>query len=136
MALPENILFFDGVCNLCNGLVRFIIRHDHKRKIMFAPLQSEIAVNILSETDPGLLNIDSVVYVTRSGHFTRSDAILHMLRDMGGGWKTFFGFIIIPRFIRDSIYNMIARNRYRFFGKKDSCMIPTSDVKDRFLGFS
>lgn len=136
MDRSDNILLFDGVCNLCNGLVRFIIKHDHKRKIMFAPLQSDTAVRLLRETDPALLNIDSVVYVIRSGHFIRSDAILYMLRDLGGVWKTFFTLIVIPRFIRDFFYNLIARNRYRMFGKKDSCMIPTPDVKERFLGFS
>lgn len=136
MVPNDNILLFDGVCNLCNGLVRFIIKHDHKRKIRFAPLQSDAAVNILGETDPELLNIDSVVYVTRSGHFTRSDAILHMLRDMEGGWKIFYAFIFIPRFLRDYIYKVVATNRYRIFGKRDSCMIPSPDVKERFLGFS
>lgn len=136
MAPNKNIMFFDGVCNLCNGLVRFIIKHDHQHKIRFAPLQSDTAASLLREKNPGLLNIDSVVYFSEEGHFTRSDAILQMLKDLGGGWKIFYAFIIIPRFIRDYIYNVIAANRYRMFGKRDSCMVPATDVKDRFLGFS
>lgn len=136
MAPFDNIVFFDGVCNLCNGLVIFIIKHDHKRRIRFAPLQSDIAGKLLSETNPELLNIDSVIYITGSKNFTGSDAILHMLRDMGGGWKIFYAFKVIPRFIRDYIYNVIAANRYGMFGKRDSCMIPGPGVKERFLGFS
>lgn len=136
MVQSENIMFFDGVCNLCNGLVRFIIKHDHKRRIRFAPLQSDIAGKLLREKDPALVRIDSVIYFTPSGFYVRSEAILHMLKDLGGGWKIFYAFIIIPRIIRDYIYNIIASNRYRIFGKRDRCMVPTPEVKERFLGFS
>lgn len=127
-----HILLFDGVCNLCNGLVKFIIRHDREKKIEFAPLQSRYA-ELVRIYNPGIEGSDSVIYLTDGRYFMRSTAILKLLRDMGKGWKLFYGLIIIPRFIRDYIYNLIARNRYRIFGKRESCMVPTPEIKDRFL---
>lgn len=131
MEQPEKILFFDGVCNLCNGLVKFVIRHDHNAAIRFAPLQSQGAADLLCRNN--ITGSDSVIYLTEGGFFIKSSAILRMFRDMGGAWRLLYGFIIVPRFIRDFIYDVVARNRYRIFGRRESCMVPTPDVKERFL---
>lgn len=131
MEKHERILFFDGVCNLCNGLVRFVIKHDRHIRIKFAPLQSDIAGKILTEYD--VIKTDSVIYLSGDRIFYRSEAILRMFLDMGGAWKLLYGFIVLPRFLRDFIYDLIARNRYRIFGRRESCMVPTPDVKGRFL---
>lgn len=131
--LPGNIVLFDGVCNLCNGLVKFIIRHDTSGKIKFAPLQSDIATELISGRVGGFFDADGIVYISGERYFNRSTAILHILKDMGKAWKAFYGFIIIPRFMRDALYNIVARNRYYIFGKRNSCMVPTPDIRDRFL---
>lgn len=131
MALHERILFFDGVCNLCNGLVRFIIKHDRRARIKFAPLQSDLARRMLSSYC--IAQPDSVIYLTEGKCLTKSSAILRMFHDMEGGWKILYGFVVLPRFLRDFIYDVIARYRYRIFGRRESCMIPSPGVKDRFL---
>jgi len=128
----KRILLFDGVCNLCNGLVKFIIRHDPEGKIKFAPLQSEYATSFLRDTYH-TVNPDSVVYVSGDRYYLRSAAILQLLKDMGRGWKLLYGFTIIPRFMRDFIYDLIARSRYRIFGKRESCMIPSPEIRQRFI---
>jgi len=133
MITSGSILLFDGVCNLCNSLVRFIIRRDHRAGIKFAPLQSMAGCSLLSQLRIFSTDSDSVVYITGDKHFLQSSAILHLLKDMGGFWKLFYCFIIVPPVIRDSIYNFIAKNRYRRFGRTDICMVPSSDIIERFL---
>jgi predicted DCC family thiol-disulfide oxidoreductase YuxK len=113
--------------------VKFIIRHDKRKSIYFAPLQSEAAKKLLSQRDENLMNIDSVVYFKCDAHYIKSRAILHLLKDIGGIWKIFYPLIFIPVFISDSIYDIIAANRFRIFGKRDSCMIPSPDNKERFI---
>lgn len=130
MARPDKIVLFDGVCNLCNGLVKFIIRHDRRGVVRFSSLQSQFARTILNEKS---LETDSVIYLTQGKALIRSDAILHMFRDMGGLWKLLYGFIVVPKFIRDFFYDLVARHRYRIFGKRETCMVPTPDMKERFL---
>lgn len=130
MARPDKIVLFDGVCNLCNGLVKFIIRHDRRGVVRFSSLQSHFARTILNEKS---LETDSVIYLTEEKALIRSDAILYMFRDMGGLWKLLYGFIVVPKFIRDFFYDLVARNRYRIFGKRETCMVPTPDMKERFL---
>lgn len=130
---PDQILLFDGVCNLCNSLVRFIIRHDRIARIKFSPVQSMAGCALLSQYKISADDTDSVVYISDSKIFLRSSAVLHLLRDIGGGWKLFYWFIIIPRFVRDFFYNLIAKNRYRIFGRRDICMVPSDNFKNRFL---
>jgi predicted DCC family thiol-disulfide oxidoreductase YuxK len=129
----SHILLFDGVCNLCNKLVMFIIRTDRREKIVFAALQSESGKSLMEDCSLTKTNIDSVVYITDRKLFIKSDAILHLLKDIGNGWKLFFGLIIVPHFIRDFLYDLVARSRYRIFGKRDVCMIPSPDIIYRFL---
>lgn len=133
MGTSDSILLFDGVCNLCNRVIRFVIRRDKSDNIRFAPLQSEVSAELLLKfnIDPG--KTDSVVYLARGKVYLKSSAVLHLLKDIGGGWKILFGLIIIPRFIRDFFYELIAKNRYRLFGKKDHCMVPSEEVKLKFL---
>jgi predicted DCC family thiol-disulfide oxidoreductase YuxK len=127
------LILFDGVCNLCNGVVQFIVRRDPKAKFKFASLQSEVGRSLLRQfnIDPDLLH--SFVVIDNEVAFQRSDAVLCIANHLGGWWKILKPFNILPKFFRDAIYNMIAKNRYKFFGKKDSCMVPTPELKERFV---
>lgn len=128
-----NIILFDGVCNLCNNFVQFIIRWDRRGIFKFAPIQSKVGKSLLSHFNIQPGDIDSVVYIRGDKCFIRSDAVLHALKDLKGIWMMFFVLIIIPRFLRNLIYNAIAKSRYRLFGKRENCMIPSEDIKHRFL---
>ncbi|HLN20127.1 MAG TPA: thiol-disulfide oxidoreductase DCC family protein [Bacteroidales bacterium] len=131
---PEpDILFFDGVCNLCNGLVKFIIRHDRKGTVMFSSLQSEAASKFLSRYSFNGKIPDSVIFLSGNRIYLKSSAILQLLKVTGGLLRLFYIFRIVPRFIRDFVYDFVARNRYRVFGKRNECMIPGPDVRKRFL---
>ncbi|GAB5551591.1 MAG: DUF393 domain-containing protein [Saprospiraceae bacterium] len=133
MAQIHPVLLFDGVCNLCDASVQRVIKADQKGLFRFASLQSEAAQDILSGADLSDHQLKSVVLFHQGKLYTHSDAILETARLLGGTWTLAYIFKIIPRFIRDGIYNWIARNRYRWFGKKDQCMIPTPELKSRFL---
>lgn len=133
MITSSHILLFDGVCNLCNSLVRFIIKKDRDAKIKFTPLQSVSGNSLLKKINISASVTDSVIYITGDEFFLKSSALLHLLKDLGGVWKLFYGFIIIPLFIRDFFYNIIAKNRYKIFGKTDKCMVPASDHRERFV---
>jgi predicted DCC family thiol-disulfide oxidoreductase YuxK len=122
MKTQKLVLLFDGDCNLCDSLVRFIIMHDRSKEIMFLPLDSVTGRSFLRKVGISEDYLKSVVYLKENKFYTRSTAILTILYDLGGGWRFFYGFIIIPEFIRDIFYNIIVRIRYRIFGKKVSCM--------------
>lgn len=128
----NHIILFDGVCNLCNSSVQFIIRHDPDKIYKFASLQSDFAQSFLKELHYKFLP-DSILYLEDGKVYDRSTAALKINRHLSKPWNYTYFLIIIPRFIRDAIYDMIAKYRYSWFGKNDSCMIPTSDLKDRFL---
>lgn len=130
---PCPILLFDGVCNLCNGLVVFIIRRDKNARIKFTPLQSPAGETILIGHSLAFREMNSIVLLDGSKLYKKSSAVLHLLKTLGGGWCLFYGFIIIPGFIRDFFYDLIAKNRYRIFGKTDVCMVPSPDFSDRFI---
>jgi predicted DCC family thiol-disulfide oxidoreductase YuxK len=127
------IILFDGVCNLCNSSVQFVIKHDKEAKFKFASLQSESGQALLKKFNLPLDQFNSFIYVRGDQVIQRSSGALNVLRDLGGFWKLMYGFIIVPPFIRNFVYDYIAKNRYRFFGKRESCMIPTPDLKRRFL---
>lgn len=127
------VLLFDGVCNLCSASVQTVIRFDKQKKFLFASLQSDAARELLRDSGLREDHLDSVVLYYKGTFYTHSDAALHAARLMGGGWTLVYGFIVLPKFVRDGIYNWIARNRYRWFGKKDECWLPTPDLKARFL---
>ena len=128
------IILFDGVCNLCNSAVNFVIDRDKNSRFKFASLQSDEGISLLKKY--GLLDesgVQSIVLLEKGKAYQKSDAALRISKKMDSAWPLFFLFIIIPRFIRDAVYNVIARNRYKWFGKLDSCRIPTPDLSHRFL---
>lgn len=135
--IPKNkkIILFDGVCNLCNGAVLFIIKRDDKDVFRFAALQSEVGQRLTSERNIDTEKIDSIILVDPGvAYFTRSTAALEIAKEFGGIWVLLRPFeYILPESLRDGIYNFIARNRYKWFGKKESCMIPTPELKAKFL---
>ena len=129
----EIIVLFDGVCNLCNGFVNFIIKQDKKAIIKFATLQSEIAKEILKVHHINQLELNSVIVLIDDKIYTKSSAALMILKELGGVWKMFFAFYIIPKFIRDFFYNIVAKYRYVLFGKKEICIIPSQEIVNRFI---
>ena len=126
------IVFFDGVCNLCNAAVRFIIKRDPRGYFRFASLQSEAAARMLPP-DCREKAGDSIILLEDGDCYGTSTAALRIARRLRAPWPLLYGAALIPRFIRDPIYRWIARNRYRWFGKKDSCPLPTPELKGRFL---
>ena len=121
------IVLFDGLCNLCNGSVQFIIRHDKKNKFVFASLQSEVAKKLLNEIQfPS--SLETIVLIKGHKHFEKSDAVLEIAKNLSGLWPMIYGFKIIPRFLRDVLYNWIAKNRYTWFGKRESCLAPSPEL--------
>jgi predicted DCC family thiol-disulfide oxidoreductase YuxK len=127
-------LLFDGVCNLCNGWVDFVIRRDPRGNIRFAALQSPAGEEVLHDIDLSADYLDSLVLVETDGRIlTASSAVLTALRKMKWPWPLFFALVIVPKPIRDFIYRQIARSRYRWFGKRDTCRVPTPEEEARFL---
>lgn len=128
------IVFFDGVCNLCNRSVQFILRHDRSRRFRFASLQSEAGMRAQAEMkNMGMHGQDSVILYNKGKYYTQSSAVIRIGVLLGGIWFLAASGWLLPRFVRNGIYRWIARNRYRWFGKKDSCMVPAPGLKERFL---
>ena len=127
------IILFDGVCNFCNGSVNFIIERDKKSYFKFAPLQSEIGQKLLDEYKIDKTQTDSVVLIENGEAFVRTTAALRIARKLSGAWKLFYAFIIVPSFIRDVFYKLFAKYRYKMFGKTEACMMPTPELRARFL---
>jgi predicted DCC family thiol-disulfide oxidoreductase YuxK len=127
------IILFDGVCNFCNGSVNFIIDRDPGAYFKFAPLQSEIGEKLIKEHGINKAETDSVILIEDGKVYTHSTAALRVARKLKGAWSWFYGFTIVPKFIRDAAYKLFAKNRYKMFGKQDACMLPTPDVRARFL---
>lgn len=127
------IVLFDGVCNLCNASVQFIITHDPQEYFKFAALQSAAATKLLQNHSTPVGTLESVILIEDGKVYVESAAALRIARRLRGLWPLLFAFIIVPRPIRDGIYRFIARNRYRWFGKQESCMMPTKALRARFL---
>lgn len=127
------IVFFDGVCNLCNATVRFILRQDPKKKLMFASLQSASAKKLLKDHDKENMHPDSFLFLEEQKLYDQSTAVLRMMKYLSFPWPMFRIFLIIPLKIRDKLYRFIARRRYKWFGKRESCSVPASDISDRFI---
>jgi len=119
----ESIIIYDGICNLCTGAVLFISRNDKKKQFRYVPLQSEEGEKLLLKSEVSGNGLSSVIYISSGQIYTRSSAVLHILRVMGGRWKIFFVFILVPPFIRNLIYILIAKLRYRIFGKREACLL-------------
>jgi len=131
--LKEKIVLFDGVCNLCQSTVQFVIKHDHRKKIRFASLQGEFGQQILKKHNLPLTNYNSFLFLENGRLHMKSGAALRLSRYLDGVWPLFYILIIIPPFLRNAVYGFIAKNRYRWFGKQESCWLPTPDLKQRFL---
>ncbi|MFI5196496.1 MAG: thiol-disulfide oxidoreductase DCC family protein [Chitinophagales bacterium] len=128
------VLFFDGQCNLCNSSVQFIIRHDKKKLFLFVPLQSGPGREALQNVQKQDESVPASAILYYNGkYFVRSAAALYVFKLLGGLWSLLFVGIIVPRFLRDKVYGIISRNRYKWFGKRNECMTPAPDQMDRFL---
>ena len=129
--MPD-IILFDGVCNFCNASINFVIDHDTARRFRFASLQSDIGQQILTENRRSVSDFDTVLLVREGKLYEKSTAALEIARYLRG-WSWLYSFRVIPRFIRDAIYNLIAKNRYNIFGKSESCRIPTPEERSLFI---
>ncbi len=127
------VVLFDGVCNLCNKSVQFIIRRDKRDRFRFAPLQGKTGQALLSRHGLPADSFNSFILAEGDKIYTHSTGALRMLKELGFPWSMAYAFIIVPRFIRDGVYRAVARNRYRWFGRQESCMIPTPALKKKFL---
>ncbi|MFT3908913.1 MAG: thiol-disulfide oxidoreductase DCC family protein [Ferruginibacter sp.] len=127
------IILFDGICNLCNSSVQYVIKHDPAASFKFASLQSEQGQNLLRQFNLATNDINSFVLIQDNKAYTRSTAALKVAKQIKGATKLLYGFIIVPAFIRDAVYSFIAHNRYKWFGKRNECMAPTPSLKERFL---
>jgi len=130
----QPVILFDGVCNFCNSAVNFVIKRDKKAQIQFAPLQSEKGRLFLRQYNLPATAMDTFVFIEEGKVYTRSTAALRVSRYLSGLWPACYGLIIVPGFIRDGVYNLIAKNRYKWFGVREQCMMPTPEVRKRFIG--
>jgi len=129
----NNIILFDGLCNLCNGSVNFILKRDKVGKFKFASLQSEIGIELTKKYNIDTNIVDSIILIKNDNVFIKSSAVLEILKDLPIGWRILLIGIILPNFIRDWMYDLIVKHRYKIFGKKDECPIPPKDVQNKFL---
>jgi len=126
------VIFFDGVCNLCNASVQFVIKHDKNDQFSFTAIQGELAKEVLPKfkIDPGQLN--TILLLEEGKLYTKSSAALRIAKKLDGVWPLLYAFIVIPKLVRDWLYNIIAKNRYNWWGKEESCWVPTPTLKNKF----
>ncbi len=130
---PTPLILYDGVCRLCAASVLFVIRRDPRKRFHFAALQSPLGQTLLARHRLPQDEFQTFVLITEDGHDTRSTAALKVARELGGWWPLLYGFILVPAPIRDLVYRIVARHRYRWFGKRDACLVPSADIRDRFV---
>lgn len=133
MSRQQSVILFDGVCNLCNTSVDFVLKRDKQDRFLVGALQGEEGQKILSQFDADPSYLDSLVLVEHGEIYYRSTAALRIAKQLPGLWPLLYGLIILPRPVRDGIYDWIGRNRYRWFGKKETCRLPTPEEKAKFL---
>lgn len=131
--MQNPVILFDGVCNLCNGAVQYVIKHDKKKQFRFAALQSEAGQSLLKKHSLSSTDFNSFILLLGENVYSKSTAALMVAKNLDGAIKLLSGFIIVPEVIRDAVYNFIARYRYKIFGRKETCMLPTADLQSRFL---
>ncbi|PCI00313.1 MAG: hypothetical protein COB81_09140 [Flavobacteriaceae bacterium] len=129
----NHIILFDGVCNLCNSAVLFLLKRDKKAVFSFASLQSETAVQLLKKHNYTNQNLQSIVYISHGTLYAQSTAALRISQQLSGGWKYCYYLIFVPKKIRDAVYTYIANHRYQWFGKKEQCAVPSKNDQHRFL---
>ena len=133
-AAGKQVIIFDGVCNLCNGSVNYVIKRDKNARFKFAPLQSEFGQSIIKNFNVDTVKTDSILlYEEGKDISVKSTAILKIAKGLGFPYNLMVIFFILPTFLRNWVYDIIARNRYKWFGRKDSCMIPTPELQSRFI---
>lgn len=126
------VIFFDGVCNLCNASVQFVIEHDKENYFKYSALQGDFAKEILPKFNINPSHFNSILLVENGTLYTKSSAALRVAKKLNGFWPLLYGFIVVPKFIRDWVYDIIARNRYKWWGKKESCWVPTPALRAKF----
>ncbi len=131
--IQQPIILFDGVCNLCNGVVQFIIKRDTKNIFRFASLQSMFGQAVLQKFHLPSNTFNSFILLQKGKIYTKSTGALMVSKQLRGGWQSLYFFMIVPGFIRNSVYNYIANNRYKWFGKKEECWIPSPALKSKFI---
>ena len=132
--VDKQLILFDGICNLCNSSVQYVIKNDHKELFMFAPLQSKIGEKIIKKFDIDTVKVDSILlYSNKFGLKSKSSAALHISKHLRFPVNLWSIFLIVPSFIRNWFYDYVAKNRYKWYGKKDECMIPTPELKNKFI---
>ena len=131
--INHKIILFDGVCNFCNSSINFVIDHDPEKHFKFAPLQSDFGQDILRKFNKNTKDFDSVILLKDNVLYEKSDAALEITEHLSGFWKYLAIFKILPTFFLNFFYDIVASNRYRIFGKADSCRMPTDELRERFL---
>jgi len=133
MITDKKILLFDGVCNLCNSSVTFVIARDKKDLFRFAAIQEPAGAALIKKHGIDISKTDSIILIDGEKAYVKSTAALKVARHLGGAYPLLYGFMIVPNFIRNWVYDYVAKNRYKWYGKKESCMIPTPELKSKFL---
>jgi predicted DCC family thiol-disulfide oxidoreductase YuxK len=134
MEEQKKIILFDGVCNLCNSSVQFVIKRDKNDIFRFAALQSAVGQKLAKERGINTSEVDSIILIEpQIAYYTKSDAALMIAKSLSGGWSLLGIFMGLPKGLRDTVYDWVARNRYQWYGRKESCMIPTEAEKGKFL---
>ncbi len=131
--IQHKIILFDGVCNLCNTSVAFVIKRDIKDVFQFAALQDEAGKLLLEKHAIDSSETDSIILVDGEKAYTKSTAALQIAKNLGGAYPLLYAFMIVPKFFRNWVYDYVAKNRYKWFGKIDSCMIPSPELRSKFL---
>ena len=129
----HHVIVFDGMCRFCNGAVLFIIKRDPQGLFVFTPMQSDVAQKLIGAHADAHFGHDTLRLIKNGVYYVRTDAALEIAKDLSGGWFLFRVFKIVPRAVRDQVYRVFARHRYSLFGKRESCMVPTPDIRSRFL---
>jgi len=129
----DNLVLFDGVCNLCTHSVRFILAHEAEPLFRFAPVQSAAGIRLLRELGQDPHDVETFVVIADGKAYLRSDAAIRIAPHLRGAWRWLGAVKIVPRPIRDWVYDLVARNRYRWFGRTDECMVPAAEIRARFI---
>lgn len=127
------VILFDGICNLCSSMVQFVIRHDPRHHFRFASLQSNFGQGVLKKFNLPIDDLGSFILLEGDRVFTKSEAALRVVKKLNGAWSALYGLIIVPAFARDAVYNLVAKKRYRWFGKQENCWLPTPELKGLFI---
>jgi predicted DCC family thiol-disulfide oxidoreductase YuxK len=134
LPIDKKIILFDGVCNLCNASVQFVIKHDKKDIFRFVPLQSALGMKIINHIGIDIKNTDSIiVYEPTKAYYYKAEAALKVVDEFGGIYSLLKILTVFPKFISNTVYDYVARNRYKWYGRQDACMIPTPELKAKFL---